>query len=101
MLFCFYNLDRAGSGKLRQTLRPQHLDYLRAVADRIAFAGPLQEEDGSVVGSLLVIDFPDRAAAEAWLRDEPFTKGGVYDSVSIRGFVNRWPQKAGFPEPHS
>ncbi|MFN4309556.1 MAG: YciI family protein [Ferrovibrio sp.] len=98
MLFCFYNLDKAGASDLRLKWRPAHKDYLAQVADRIAFAGPLLADDGSTMqGSLLVIDFPDRAAAEAWLKDEPFTRNGVYASVSVRAFANLWPQKAGFP----
>lgn len=98
MLFCFYNIDKPESGSLRQAWRPQHKEYLGRVADRIAFAGPLLADDGTTMqGSLLVIDFPDRAAAEAWLTEEPFTQNGVYASVSIRAFANLWQQKAGFP----
>lgn len=98
MLFCFYNLDRPGAAALRLQWRPAHKEYLGRVADHIAFAGPLFADDGETMqGSLLVIDFPDRAAAEAWLKDEPFTQNGVYASVSIRAFANLWPQKVGFP----
>lgn len=98
MLFCFYNLDRPGAAALRQQWRSAHKEYLGRVADHIAFAGPLFADDGETMqGSLLVIDFPDRAAAEAWLKDEPFTQNGVYASVSIRAFANLWPQKVGFP----
>ena len=68
------------------------------IYDRIAFAGPFVHDDGStMLGSLLVIDFPSRDAAHAWLVDEPFTKAGLYGSVSVQAFVNLWPQKAGFP----
>ena len=55
-----------------QQWRPAHKEYLGRVADHIAFAGPLFADDGETMqGSLLVIDFPDRAAAEAWLRLAP------------------------------
>jgi len=98
MLFVFHNLDRPGAAQLRLELRPQHKAYLAAVADRIAFAGPLLADDGkTMIGSLLTIEFVDRAAAEAWLADEPFTRGGVYERISILPFENLWPQKAGFP----
>lgn len=80
-------------------MRPEHKAYLAAVADRIAFAGPLVADDGqTMIGSLLAIDFDSREAAQAWLADEPFTRAGVYASSSIHAFVNLWPQKAGFPE---
>jgi len=98
MLYSFFNIDRPDSASLRQQIRPLHKAYLAQVADRIAFAGPLLSDDGATMqGSLLVIDFDDRRAAQAWLDNEPFTAAGLYESVSIRAFQNLWPQSAGFP----
>lgn len=98
MIFIFHLLDAPDVGELRLKVRPEHKTYLGAVADRIAFAGPLTSDDGStMIGSLLAIDFPDRAAAEAWQANEPFTKAGVYGAASVLPFINLWPQKAGFP----
>ena len=99
MLFAFHLVDRLDAGDLRSRVRPEHKDYLRRVADRIAFAGPLTSDDGQAMrGSLLVIDFADRAAAAAWLRDEPFTRAGLYASAQVNAFCNLWPQRAGFPD---
>ncbi|NUZ07993.1 YciI family protein [Piscinibacter koreensis] len=97
MLFAFHLMDTPQSAELRLQVRPAHKAYLAEVADRIAFAGPLLDGD-AMVGSLLVIDFPGRAAADAWLSDEPFTRAGVYASAAVHGFANLWPQKVGFPE---
>lgn len=98
MLFAFILLDKPDHAELRQRVRPVHKDYLGAVADRMAFAGPLTHDDGrTMLGSLLVIDFPSRDAAHAWLAAEPFTQAGLYASTTIHAFVNLWPQRAGFP----
>lgn len=98
MIYVFRLLDKPGAADLRQQVRPQHKAYLGAVADRIAFAGPLTADDGqTMIGSLLAIDFPSREAAQAWLADEPFTRAGLYAGVEVHAFVNLWPQKAGFP----
>jgi uncharacterized protein YciI len=98
MLFAFTLIDKPDHGAMRLEKRPEHKDYLAAVADKIAFAGPLTHDDGkTMLGSLLVIDFPSREAAHAWAADEPFTKAGLYASTTIHAFVNLWPQKAGFP----
>jgi len=98
MIYAITLIDRPQAAELRQRVRPVHKEYLAAVADRIAFAGPLTSDDGAaMIGSLLVIDFESRAAAYAWLADEPFTKAGLYASTSVHAFVNLWPQKAGFP----
>ena len=98
MLFVFHLLDRAGAAALRAEVRPRHKEYLARVADRIAFAGPLVADDGAtMIGSLLAIEFSDRAAAQAWLAAEPFTRAGLYAGVEIHAFANLWPQRAGFP----
>jgi uncharacterized protein YciI len=98
MLYAITLIDKPGALALRQQMRPEHKAYLGTVADAIAFAGPLMADDGAtMVGSLLVIDFPSRQAAQAWLAAEPFTKAGVYAATSVYAFQNLWPQKAGFP----
>ena len=98
MIFAFWLTDRPGTAHLRVEVRPAHLEYLGKMAEQIAFAGPLTSEDGkTVVGSLLAMDFPSRAATDAWLKDEPFTKAGVYEKPVIHSFNNMWPQKVGFP----
>ena len=98
MLFALHLLDKPGAAALRQRLRPEHKAYLAGVAERIAFAGPLTQDDGTtMIGSLLAIDFESRDAANAWLANEPFTRAGLYASVDIHAFVNLWPQRAGFP----
>ena len=92
--------DRTDSVALRARVRPEHKVYLGRVAEHIAFAGPLLAEDGqTMLGSLLVIDFADRAAALAWLAKEPFTCAGLYRETQVHAFRNLWPQRAGFADP--
>lgn len=98
MLYTFFLLDKPGALVLRTEIRPEHKAYLSAKADQMAFAGPLLADDGkTMVGSLLVIDFPSREEARRWLDDEPFTRAGVYASTATYAFQNRWAQKMRFP----
>jgi uncharacterized protein YciI len=100
VIYMFRLMDKPDGAALRQRVRPEHKAYLAQVAERIAFAGPLTHDDGvTMIGSLLAIDFPSRAAAMAWLAAEPFTCAGLYAGVEVQAFVNLWPQKAGFPPP--
>jgi uncharacterized protein len=93
VIHVFHLLDKPDHGALRQRVRPEHKAYLSAVAERIAFAGPLLADDGqTMVGSLLAIDFASRDAALAWLADEPFTRAGLYARVEVQAFANLWPQ---------
>ena len=98
MIFAILLMDRSGTSELRIQIRPEHLAYLAHQSERMAFAGPLTSEDGKiVVGSLLGMDFPSRADVDTWLKDEPFTKAGVYEKPIIHVFNNKWEQKVGFP----
>ena len=98
MLFTLYCIDKPHSTERRLALRTLHRAHVATVADRLAAAGPLFADDGvTMVGSLLIVDFEDRAALDAWLKDEPFTQQGVYESVTVRPFLNVWPQRTGAP----
>lgn len=100
MIYTFVLLDKANGQDLRRQLKGEHRAYITKVADRIAFAGRLVGDDGRTkIGSLIAVDFPSREDATEWLRNEPFTRGGLYASVQIQAFLNLWPQKSGFPPP--
>lgn len=84
MLFALYCVDKANAAAIRQENRPTHLEHLKAHLDHIRFAGPLTSDDGSAMqGSLLLMDFPDRAAAERFAADDPYAKAGLFAEVRI------------------
>ncbi len=84
MLWAVYCVDKPGTGDLRMSLRPEHLEYLKSQNDKIVLAGAtLQDEDDTMTGSLLVVNVDTRAEAEAFSANDPFTKGGLFESVVI------------------
>ena len=69
-------LEKPDPAALRLCVRGEPKAHLVAVAERIACAVALREDDAvTVIGSLLAIDFPSRDAACAWLADEAFQRG--------------------------
>jgi uncharacterized protein YciI len=93
MLFMFHCTDKAGAGDVRATNRNAHLDYLEAHKDRIFAAGPLLGDDGAaMVGSLLVIECADKAAAEDFAANDPYAKAGLFDKVEIRAWRRVFPK---------
>ncbi len=99
MLFAYWMMDRPGMAATRQAKLAEHRAYLAAVESRVHFAGPLVAEAGAgVIGSLLVVDHPDRAAAEAWIADEPFAKAGVTQPPEIAAIEALWPRALYDPE---
>jgi uncharacterized protein YciI len=79
--------DKPGSLELRTRLRPTHLDYLTENKARILAGGALIDDDGTGGdGGVIIVNTEDRAEAEAFAANDPFTKGGLFESVTIR----RW-----------
>lgn len=76
-----------------------HEDYFKAHEDRFIFRGPLRSPDGTEnVGSALMIELPDRAAAETFWANEPFAANGGYrDDFRIYRWVfgDTWDSKGG------
>lgn len=92
MYFALHCLDKPNAGELRRATREAHLAHLATVADRILVAGPLLDDAGVAIGSLLVVDFEDRAAAEAFARTDPYAAAGLFASVSITAWRKVFPQ---------
>ena len=87
MLFVVYCVDRPGREQVRLDNRAAHLAFLETHKANLVAAGPLQSDDGaSMVGSVLIMDFPDRASVEAFAAGDPYAAAGLFESVVIR----RW-----------
>ena len=43
----------------------------------------LLDDDGSMIGSSLIVDFSDEKALEAWLEEEPYVLQNVWEEVYI------------------
>jgi len=84
MQFMIYGQDKPGHGELRAANRSAHLTYLDGFAANIVIAGPLLADDGTtMIGSLLLMEFEDRAAAEAFSAGDPYRKAGLFQTVTI------------------
>jgi uncharacterized protein YciI len=56
-----------------------HESYFASFADSFIFRGPIRSADGSDnIGTALLLELPDRAAADAFWNEEPFAKNGGY-----------------------
>lgn len=93
MQFAIYCLDKPDSLQLRLDTRPTHLVYLDSFEDKLVFAGPLLAEDGkSPIGSLLVFEGADAAAAKAFADGDPYAKAGLFAQVTIRPVRQVYPK---------
>ncbi|MFQ5467294.1 MAG: YciI family protein [Kiloniellaceae bacterium] len=85
MHFAIVCLDKPDAGTTRADNRPAHLDYLNANKARVLVAGPLLSDNGqSPVGSLLIMEFDDLAAAHGFAQGDPYRAAGLFQSVTVR-----------------
>ena len=84
-LFVLTCIDKPGALKLRMATREAHFAYARSQPEgAIRLGGPFLDENGDMAGSLIIVDMPDLAAAQAFNRDDPYTKAGLFERVDIR-----------------
>jgi hypothetical protein len=74
MHFAILIYDESDSAALRDQARQAHLDYLQVFDAQTLFAGPFTTDDeSSDLGSLRLIEFPDRATADAMWQKNPMS----------------------------
>ena len=84
MLYIIYQEDGPDSKAIRAATRDAHLGYLEKHKDILVLGGALLAEDGATrVGSVFVVNVPNREAAEAFSAAEPFRNAGLFKSVKI------------------
>jgi uncharacterized protein len=74
---------QTGSAALREERRADHIAYRKALGAALALAGPLLNDAGVPVGSVIIIAAPDHAAAERIALDDPFALAGLLTLDSV------------------
>ena len=65
-----------------------HEEYFASYGGSFIFRGPIRSADGADnIGTALLLELPDRAAADAFWNNEPFARNGGYQSDSR---IIRW-----------
>ena len=90
MLFSVFTLDNPDAIDKRKAVHGAHVAHLKNAKSfgvAITIGGPLVSDDGATsIGSLMVLEAPDRASAEKFNRADPFRQNGVWGKVEIRRF---------------
>ena len=83
MQFIVKAYDGPGMLEKRMEVRPRHLEGMKALGNRIICAGGLLDEEGKMKGSVLVMEFEDRAALDAYISGEPYVTEGVWQKIEV------------------
>ena len=90
MQFLIIAHDGTDEGALdrRMAVREAHLVGARAMkADgSMIVGGAILDDDGRMVGSSCIVEFPDRAAVDSWLATDPYVTGDVWRKIEVRPF---------------
>jgi hypothetical protein len=87
MPYAIVTQDKPDSAQIRAAARPAHVEYLTAHKDKLLAAGALINDDGTGGhGGILIVDTDERAEAERFIAEDPFTKAGLFAKVT----VTRW-----------
>ena len=88
MEFFCYHRDRPGSTPLRGRMVEEHWAYMDRFAATMIARGPTFTSDGTLTGSVHILDLPDPAAARAFAFEEPGYQAGAYRDVLLRRWHN-------------
>ena len=97
MQFLVVAKDGTDEGALerRRRTRPTHLGSIQPLVDggNVLVGGAILNDAGDMIGSMLLVDFPDREGLDAWLAADPYVTDGVWRDVDVSPFrsaVGAW-----------
>jgi uncharacterized protein YciI len=72
----------------RMNVRAGHLDNVEKMKEDgvFLFGGAILNDEGTMIGSMIVYEFPDRESLDERLKNEPYITGKVWQSIDIRPF---------------
>lgn len=91
MQFALICRDVEDGFELRKQTRPAHLEFLES--QNVRFAGPMLSDDQTKpIGSIVVIECGDLDTAKAIAAQDPYSKAGLFQSVSVHPFKQVIPE---------
>ena len=76
-------------------MRPTHLEAIAPLVEdgHVLVGGAILNDAGDMIGSMLLVEFPDRSGVDAWLERDPYVTGDVWTDIDVRPFraaVGSW-----------
>ncbi len=72
----------------RLAVRPTHMQRMKVEKEKGIFimGGARLNEEGNMVGSMLIVDLPNQESVTDWVAADPYIAGKVWESVDITPF---------------
>ena len=87
LLLAYDGTDLAAPER-RLKVRQEHLDKISNLkkSGEFLFGGAILNDEGKMIGSMILYEFPDRMSLDDRLKDEPYITGGVWKKIEIKPF---------------
>jgi hypothetical protein len=80
-------IDKPDSLELRMATREAHLAFVKATElVRFHVGGPFLSPEGTMIGSMLIVETDDPAKLEEFVKNDPYGKAGLFQSVDVRAW---------------
>ncbi len=74
--------DKPGALQTRMDNRDAHLAYI-AETGVVEMAGPFLDPDGTMCGSMIIMNVETLADAQVWADNDPYAKADLFEKVRI------------------
>jgi uncharacterized protein YciI len=87
LLLAYDGTDREALQR-RLNVREEHLKRISLLKNsgEFIFGGAILDNNGKMIGSMIVYDYPDRQSLEERLQDDPYLKEKVWEKIEIQPF---------------
>lgn len=82
MLIALIARDKPGALQTRLDNRDAHVAYLKSTGV-VSQAGPLLDDAGGMIGSLVILEVEDMQAAKVWAENDPYAKAGLFSDAEL------------------
>jgi uncharacterized protein YciI len=84
-LYAFIGNDGPRGAELRKLHRTAHLEGIDALVaeDRVLHAGPLLDDDGGPIGSVVLFEAADLEAARKVAAGDPYVTEGIFENWRV------------------
>jgi len=72
----------------RMKARPAHIEGAVRMKENgsMLTGGAILDDDGGMIGSVMIVEFPSRTELDAWLAQDPYVTGDVWRHIEVRPF---------------
>ena len=83
MQFVIRAYDGEGMLDKRMEVRPRHFEGMEKMKEHTLCAGGMLDEEGKMIGSLLVMEFQTREELNEYLANEPYVVENVWERIEV------------------